>query len=145
MAANSSFSSLDIFRRHPRCEAIIGYKRPSSRDYVLGPRKVQNWLRWFSFNFRYVHPHVYALAIVRDLLDNHHDKSADLDSHFHKGKNLVKKLTKSNFQVMEEPMTGLFFQLSLPNPESYPFVNFSCQLDFCMEAGDYPPTCKPGH
>ncbi|KNZ51840.1 uncharacterized protein VP01_378g8 [Puccinia sorghi] len=80
------------------------------------------------------------LAIIRDLLDlrfNHHDKSADLDSHFRKVENLVKQLTRSDFQVTEESLTGIFFQLSLPNPETYPFVNVSRQLDFRMEAGDY--------
>ncbi|KNZ64055.1 uncharacterized protein VP01_10729g1, partial [Puccinia sorghi] len=63
------------------------------------------------------------LAIVRDLLDlcfNHHDKSAHLDSHFHKVENLVKQLTRSDFQVTEESLTGIFFQLSLPNTETYP-------------------------
>ncbi|KNZ63365.1 uncharacterized protein VP01_1154g5 [Puccinia sorghi] len=80
------------------------------------------------------------LGIIRDLLDlrfNLQDKSADLDSHFRKIENLVKQLTRSDFQVTEESLTGLFFQLSLPNPESYPFVNVSRQLDFRMEAGNY--------
>ncbi|KNZ64660.1 uncharacterized protein VP01_10062g1, partial [Puccinia sorghi] len=83
------------------------------------------------------------LSIVRELLDlrfNLYDKSADLDSHFRKVKNLTKHLTRSGFEVTEESLTGLFFQLSLPNPESYPFVNVSRQLDFHMEAGDYKVT-----
>ncbi|KNZ64344.1 uncharacterized protein VP01_10391g1, partial [Puccinia sorghi] len=63
--------------------------------------------------------------------------SADLNSHVRTVENLTKHLTRSGFEVTKESLTGLFFQLSLPNPESYPFVNVLRQLDFCMEAGDY--------
>ena len=83
------------------------------------------------------------LSIVRELLDlrfNLYNKSADLNSHSCKVKNLTKHLTRSGFQVTKESLTGLFFQLSLPNPESYPFFNVLRQLDFCMEAGDYKVT-----
>ncbi|KNZ47747.1 uncharacterized protein VP01_6187g2 [Puccinia sorghi] len=75
-----------------------------------------------------------------DLRFNLYNKSADLNSHFHKVENLTKRLMRSGFEVTEESLTGLFFQLSLPNPESYPFVNILRQLDFCMEAGDYEVT-----
>ncbi|KNZ49593.1 uncharacterized protein VP01_4917g1 [Puccinia sorghi] len=61
------------------------------------------------------------IAIKKQLLDlqfNHLDKTADLDS----------------FQ--KDQKHGLLFHLSLPNLESFPFVNVACQLDLCMEQGD---------
>ncbi|KNZ48973.1 uncharacterized protein VP01_528g4 [Puccinia sorghi] len=76
-----------------------------------------------------------------------------------KFENLTKKLTRLGFLPNQKAMRlaemsspirmlqchilpcdslmGLFFQLSLPNPESYPFVNMSRHQDFQMETGDY--------
>ncbi|KNZ49052.1 uncharacterized protein VP01_523g7 [Puccinia sorghi] len=75
-----------------------------------------------------------------DVCFNLYGKSADLDSHFSKVKNLTQRLMRSGFEVTKESLTGIFFQLSLPNPESYPFVNISRQIDFHTEAGDYKVT-----
>ncbi|KNZ53482.1 uncharacterized protein VP01_3229g6 [Puccinia sorghi] len=49
---------------------------------------------------------------------------------------MVKNLFRSGFVVSEESFIGLLFHLSLPNLESFNFVNVACQLDLRMEQGD---------
>ncbi|KNZ52142.1 uncharacterized protein VP01_3678g1, partial [Puccinia sorghi] len=62
--------------------------------------------------------------------------AADLDTHFRKVENMVKTLFRSGFNLSEESFIGLFFHLSLPNVETFPFVNVARQLDLRMEHGN---------
>ena len=76
------------------------------------------------------------LALVKDLLDskfNHHDRSADLDAHFRIIENKVNQLFRSGFTLTKESFIGLLFHLSLPNLESFPFVNVARQIDQRMD------------
>ncbi|KNZ50677.1 uncharacterized protein VP01_4296g1, partial [Puccinia sorghi] len=79
------------------------------------------------------------IAVMKQILDtkfNHLDRNADLDAHFRRIENLVKNLLRSGFVLSEESFTGLLFHLSLPNLESFPFVNVARQIDLRMEQGD---------
>ncbi|KNZ59974.1 uncharacterized protein VP01_1633g4 [Puccinia sorghi] len=79
------------------------------------------------------------IATMKQLLDikfNHLDHAANLDTHFWKIENMVKNLFWSGFVLSKESFIGLFFHLSLPNLESFPFINVARQLDLSMEQGD---------
>ncbi|KNZ46975.1 uncharacterized protein VP01_6782g1, partial [Puccinia sorghi] len=79
--------------------------------------------------------HIASVKQILDLKFNHLDQSADLDANFRRIKNMVKNLIQSGFFLLEESLIGLFFHLSLPNLESFPFVNVAQQLDLHMEQG----------